>query len=58
MSEHSRVLESTRRCISDRKPNGAIIYIVVAIVAVIAGATSGHHESPLPPKAQPVTVLQ
>ena len=45
MSDHPRSLESTRHCVSDRKPKGAIIYIMVAVVAVIIGATSGRHES-------------
>ena len=57
MSEHSRSLESTRHCMSDRKPKGTIIYIVVAVVAVITGITSGRHESPAPPKAQVVKLL-
>lgn len=51
MSEHSRSLESTRHCISDRKPKGTIIYVVVAAVAIIAGSTTGRPESQVPPKA-------
>jgi hypothetical protein len=58
MSDHPRSLESTRHCISDRKPKGTIIYVVVAIVAVIAGITSGRHESAAPPKAQIAKLLQ
>lgn len=45
MSDHLRSLESTRHCVSDRKPKGVIIYIMVAVVAVIIGSTSGRHES-------------
>lgn len=58
MSEHSRSLESTRHCIADRKPKGTIIYIVVAVVAVITGSISAQHESPEPPKAPVVKLLQ
>lgn len=50
MSEHSRSLESTRHCISDRKPKGTIIYIVVAVVAVITGLISARHEAPVSPE--------
>ena len=50
MSEHSRSLESTRHCISDRKPKGTIIYIVVAVVAVITGSISARHETPVSPE--------
>lgn len=48
MSEHPHSLESTRRCLSDRKPKGTIIYIMVAAIAVIIGLTSGRHESAMP----------
>ncbi|RKD56729.1 hypothetical protein BJ928_110153 [Rhizobium sp. WW_1] len=48
MSDHPRSLESTRHCISDRKPKGTIIYVVVAAVAVITGSMSGRHENAAP----------
>lgn len=58
MSEHSRSLESTRHCLSDRKPKGTIIYIVVAAVAVITGVTSVRHESPVPQPPHIAKMLQ
>lgn len=50
MSERSRALESTRHCISDRKPKGTIVYVAVAVFAVIIGSTSGRHENSAPPE--------
>ncbi len=52
MSERPRALESTRHCIADRKPKGTIVYVAVAVVAVIIGLTSGRHENSAPPEPQ------
>ncbi len=57
MSEQSRSLESTRHCMSDRKPKGTIIYVVVAAVAVIIGSLSGRHENPVQPKMRVAKLL-
>lgn len=58
MSDHPRSLESTRHCISDRKPKGTLIYIVVAIVAVITGTLSARHESVTTPTPQIAKLLR
>ncbi|MBB4571168.1 hypothetical protein GGE67_004744 [Rhizobium leucaenae] len=58
MSEHSHSLESTRHCLSDRKPKGTIIYIVVAAVVVLTGLTSGRHESSATPQQHIEKMLQ
>lgn len=58
MSEHSRPLESTRHCVSDRKPKGTITYIAVAIIAVLTTSISARHEAPAPSQKPVANLLQ